>query len=104
MALSQQEAFAHKKVEKPEVAYHQRIAQRYQKKALQQEAEIRKHIKMKETYKKQSFFKENSDFYLSNLDQINQSCDAIISAAQKLKQEYESFASWHKKKVIELVN
>lgn len=102
MALWQQDGFAHKEVEKPEVAYHQRIAQRYQKKALQQEIEIRKHIKMKEEYKKQPFFKKESDFYLSNLDQINKYCDAVISAAQELKKEYESFAAWHKQKAIEL--
>lgn len=97
-----QPAFAHKKEEKPAVQYHQRMAKRYKNKADHLENEISKHKKMEEEYENMKFVRQDPEHYVTNLQQINNHSSSVISAAQKLKEEYEAFAKWHEDLAIEL--
>ncbi len=97
-----QPAFAHKKEEKPAVQYHQRMAKRYKSKADRLQIEISKHRKMKEEYENMKFVAQNPEHYITNSEQINSHSGSIISAAQKLKEEYEAFARWHEDVAVEL--
>tara|TARA_B100000745_G_scaffold255948_1_gene178672 strand:- start:1075 stop:1389 length:315 start_codon:yes stop_codon:yes gene_type:complete len=93
---------AHKKEDPLVVKYHKRLFKRYTKRADKQAIEIEKHKEMIGKYQKQHFINKKSHSYSNDVEEMKKHCEAIIKASEELKEEYTSFANWHKTKMESL--
>ncbi|MCB9719707.1 MAG: hypothetical protein H6756_02440 [Candidatus Omnitrophica bacterium] len=98
-----QAVYAHKNEAPPIVKYHERQYKRYLKRAEKQSDEIKKHKEMLNNYQEQHFINKNDENYVIDIEIIQKHCDAIIKRSEDLREEYQSFASWHKWKAESLM-
>lgn len=82
-------------------ADHEAIAAKYEKMAADQEAVVKEHAEMKKDYRgnQAGLPKQTREKSLAEMDQH---CDAIISEAKKLGDEYKAIAQWHKIRATEV--
>lgn len=76
-------------------ADHEAIAAKYEKLAAEQEAVVKEHTDMEKDYRANaaSLPKQSREKSLAEMDQH---CDALITAAKKEAEEYKAIAQWHK--------
>lgn len=75
-------------------AEHRARAEKYERMAADQEAVVAEHREMKTEYRSKWFPpKQIREKALADMDKH---CDAIISSAKKLADEYKAMAQWHK--------
>lgn len=70
------------------------LADKYKKLAVAEEAVVKEHEEMKKDYRanQASLPKQTREKALAEMDQH---CDALISAAKKKAEEYNAIAKWH---------
>lgn len=88
----------------PDVSDHRAWSQIYEKKAMEQDAVIASHKKMKvqvgKYYGLDTSPSGTTDLAIGR--DMQRHCDEIIIAAQNLQQELSEFAKWHEMRAAEL--
>ena len=90
------------KVEIPKTkADHLAVAERYERLAADEDAIVKEHTEMKKDYKTNQAVlpKQTRE---QSLTEMEQHCDAIISEARNLADEYKAIANWHKIRATEV--
>ncbi|HSA59443.1 MAG TPA: hypothetical protein VLJ37_07135 [bacterium] len=82
-------------------ADHAALAEKYEKMAADQDALVKEHTEMKKDYRSNQAVlpKQTREKSLSEMDEH---CNAIITEARKLADEYKAMAQWHKMRAEEM--
>ncbi len=86
------------------ISYHSKLAQDYEEKIAEQDKLITEHQQMKKDY--QNEYAANPQrpelFSEIKIQKFEEHCDAILAAAQGLRERLLAFSQWHRMRAAEL--